>query len=741
METKWLLSLTRPRIQQPRRLVGNHHDPPAPNPGTWPACWLALALALFLSVEAGAQNLVQNGDFDTDVSSWVANSGTITHDNTEGSSSGPGSLNNTTGSAQSSARQCVTGIVGGVPHSFGADFRVVAGGPLNFCRVQLDEYDSSDCSGTSTSQLGSVQQSIPFNSATYTSLDSMHTFEATTASVRVRLDCDKNVPSHQVKWDDVYLLPPEIESTTYTLVAGQGATLYHLPGANGLLGDGDDLPQAVPTALIGSDPNYRGSFSYLAGQVQGVAGEIGLPSPLNRIAFLEGTVDFAPGVGFVGSNVIQTGHRQGFGIRDWFQLGSDLSGTFITLDAPFSPTGNSYVDNVLIPKAHDLGADGLLFADVTGTIPASIYVPFPIPVRAVVFGITGGSAPLSGERTAGITEADLSVTKTPDVTGLQAPGSFVTYTLTVTNNGPALADGIVLKDRIPPEVAYSLNNCLAPAPVGGIFTWSVGQLASGASATCLVTVLVQSDTNFDFPNAAIAFGEEWDSNLDDNISEVIVEVLDDGTLGVEQLPDQATGFSSDLDCDSCPTGAQGIADSFKVDSLAQICGLTFYGGYNDNTPFPDQLKIEIYDDLRETPGVPGVPGDLVATLTGAGFQTRFSTGQQIASQFDEYRYRVSILSGQGPILPRGRYWLHIINDSSGSGTNGDWFWESGAPDTDGRTLPGTAYSTAIAATFLGWGPSPNLATAFELCLTPFDNSIFSDGFESGDVSSWDRVVQ
>jgi uncharacterized repeat protein (TIGR01451 family) len=82
---------------------------------------------------------------------------------------------------------------------------------------------------------------------------------------------------------------------------------------------------------------------------------------------------------------------------------------------------------------------------------------------------------------------DLAVTKT---VSNPAPmlGSQVTFTVTLTNNGPAPASGVELKDLLPAGVAF-----VSAAPGTGTFdqstgVWTVGDLAVGASVTLNLTV-------------------------------------------------------------------------------------------------------------------------------------------------------------------------------------------------------------------------------------------------------------
>ncbi|MCJ7523017.1 MAG: PKD domain-containing protein, partial [Dehalococcoidia bacterium] len=88
-------------------------------------------------------------------------------------------------------------------------------------------------------------------------------------------------------------------------------------------------------------------------------------------------------------------------------------------------------------------------------------------------------------------EADLSVTKIVDQA---APHSdhTITYTITLTNNGPDTATNIIVTDSLPTGVSY-----VSDTPSQGTYTsstglWSVGSLANGASATLNISAHVDA---------------------------------------------------------------------------------------------------------------------------------------------------------------------------------------------------------------------------------------------------------
>lgn len=115
-------------------------------------------------------------------------------------------------------------------------------------------------------------------------------------------------------------------------------------------------------------------------------------------------------------------------------------------------------------------------------------------------------------------EADLEVVKTG-----AAAGSQVVFTVTVTNNGPDDATGVVVTDPLPPEVAFVSDDC------GGMnvppWTWNIGNLAFGASAVCNITCDIVDGAATEVVNTAGVIGNEPDPVLPNSSSTVTVSVL------------------------------------------------------------------------------------------------------------------------------------------------------------------------------------------------------------------------
>ena len=87
-------------------------------------------------------------------------------------------------------------------------------------------------------------------------------------------------------------------------------------------------------------------------------------------------------------------------------------------------------------------------------------------------------------------EADLYLTKSVD-NAAPLQGSVVVFTLTLENNGPDPASGVIIRDVLPAGLRYLSNS----APVGTTYTtntgdWTVGTLTNGQTMRLTISVLV-----------------------------------------------------------------------------------------------------------------------------------------------------------------------------------------------------------------------------------------------------------
>jgi uncharacterized repeat protein (TIGR01451 family) len=118
------------------------------------------------------------------------------------------------------------------------------------------------------------------------------------------------------------------------------------------------------------------------------------------------------------------------------------------------------------------------------------------------------------------TQADLALGKIvndpdPNV------GDTITFTVTLTNNGPGTATGIVVTDLLPAGLTAVSASPSQGSYVFGTGLWTVGTLTNATSATLLVQATVVS-ANAQTNTAAISAADQFDPNPGNNFASATV---------------------------------------------------------------------------------------------------------------------------------------------------------------------------------------------------------------------------
>jgi len=155
--------------------------------------------------------------------------------------------------------------------------------------------------------------------------------------------------------------------------------------------------------------------------------------------------------------------------------------------------------------------------------------------------------------------ADLAVTQT-DSPDPVSPGSPLTYSIAITNSGPAEATGVVVADILPSAAAFesavpTQGTCPAQ-PTAGVLVCNLGELRAGGSAS--VTITVRPPAAATLVNTVSVAGNEDDSIPANNraVATTVVaaatdlEITQTGlqTCALGQAPSIPTGGS----CDAVP---------------------------------------------------------------------------------------------------------------------------------------------------------------------------------------------
>ena len=140
-------------------------------------------------------------------------------------------------------------------------------------------------------------------------------------------------------------------------------------------------------------------------------------------------------------------------------------------------------------------------------------------------------------------QADLSVTKTASNL---TPGNTVTFTVNVTNSGPATATGVQVRDLLPAGLTFVSSTASIGTYTAATGLWNVSVLNSGATATLTITANVTT-TGAKTNTAQVAFADQFDPDSVPNNS--VTTEDDQASVTITPSPDlrlsktTTTGFA------------------------------------------------------------------------------------------------------------------------------------------------------------------------------------------------------
>jgi uncharacterized repeat protein (TIGR01451 family) len=135
--------------------------------------------------------------------------------------------------------------------------------------------------------------------------------------------------------------------------------------------------------------------------------------------------------------------------------------------------------------------------------------------------------------------ADLSITKTGPAS--VTAGNQLTYTISVTNNGPSNATNVIVKDTLPAGVTLQVTSvvCFAGSLASGC---NIGSLANGASTSFTVTIKVPANflssrfvSTFDITNTVTVSSDQLDPDTSTNTATATTNVVESADLSVTKL--------------------------------------------------------------------------------------------------------------------------------------------------------------------------------------------------------------
>lgn len=178
---------------------------------------------------------------------------------------------------------------------------------------------------------------------------------------------------------------------------------------------------------------------------------------------------------------------------------------------------------------------------------------------ATVSSTSGDSNPANDGATATTTvtsQADVAITKTESPDPVIA-GNQLTYAITVTNNGPGSANGVVVSDPLPAGITFiSATPPFTCTAGGGTVTCTLNTVAAGASVP--ITIQEQIPANFlskipastkTITNTASVTTTSFDPTPSNNSASVQTTVIEQADLGVSKdcKPDPVTPVPAGTD--------------------------------------------------------------------------------------------------------------------------------------------------------------------------------------------------
>jgi len=161
---------------------------------------------------------------------------------------------------------------------------------------------------------------------------------------------------------------------------------------------------------------------------------------------------------------------------------------------------------------------------VTLTIKAKVIMNGTIPNMANVTGNENDTNKSnnndSSDNVTALPKVNLTVVKTPQITGNVSVGDIVNYTITVTNNGLSNATNVKITDELINGFKFD-NASHNPSVTGQKVIWTIDKIANGTSVTVWITVKVL--TNGTLSNFAVVNCLENTTDVPSNTTNITVK--------------------------------------------------------------------------------------------------------------------------------------------------------------------------------------------------------------------------
>ncbi len=183
---------------------------------------------------------------------------------------------------------------------------------------------------------------------------------------------------------------------------------------------------------------------------------------------------------------------------------------------------------------------------------------------------------------------DIELTKTVNASTV-SPGDQLTYTIIVTNYGPADATGVTVADELPTELSFDSASASKGTYSSGGGTWSIGNLAENETVTLSIDATVNSITSAisNFAQVMTASPDDLDSGPGNDTNQTPNEDDEDSATII-------LAGSTDIDLEATMTSSgNSVAPWTNVDFTLEITnnGAAAASGVIADFPVPDGMAF------------------------------------------------------------------------------------------------------------------------------------------------------
>lgn len=324
-----------------------------------------------------------------------------------------------------------------------------------------------------------------------------------------------------------------ITATTGTLAANATATFTFQLSVNATTPSGTVISETANVSSSVTDAN-PGNNSATANVVVASAGQYDLavtssasPNPVlpgNNVTYTQTLIDNGPatvsGVTFTGSVPTNTA-LVSFAIPSgWICTAlpavggtgpiSCCPGSGASCSGATFPVGGTAVSFPMVVKVGTGTAPGTTISNTIGVAPTTNDVT---PANNTATSTTVVASP---------TQADVSIVKTASPEPVDQ-GTNLTYTLTVSNAGPAVAQSVTVSDPLPTEVSYNSVSTTQGtcSQSGGTVSCTLGSVSVGGQVTIVINVTAATFSSTTYAtNTATVSSSTGDPNSANNSSSV-----------------------------------------------------------------------------------------------------------------------------------------------------------------------------------------------------------------------------